>query len=409
MTDHDKPVTHKNRFETFMTLLEYKKEVGLFTLFLLILVLSDLAYFGIYFAIVLLVYIALFKKNAWVRAFDGDALLLLCFSLSQFAFLILGENQGLQILTISTFLPTLGYLTGKILVPNKMNQKNIFFLVLFLVIAFSFVGWASVVLNLIEKGFAQSNRSIQKISTGNTVLATGMAQYFIFNMTLLGLFLVNRKRLNLLVNVILLFFYITSLLCVFRLGSRTCIVITALTTILSMFYAFANQNYKENLKLVIAIAVVVSAVVFLVPFDLDSAYLSVLGERLQDPNASESSSAGGRTELWSNSIGKLFTHPLGWESRQYAHNMWLDLARSVGIIPLVFLMIFNAKNFINLVKLVKRSPKNILVNSSLITLSIAAILYFFVEPVLEASIFLFTFYCILQGIVKKNIQIHKST
>ncbi|MEL6918271.1 MAG: hypothetical protein AAFO99_11140, partial [Bacteroidota bacterium] len=68
--------------------------------------------------------------------------------------------------------------------------------------------------------------------------------------------------------------------------------------------------------------------------------------------------------------------------------------------PLVFLLIFNIMNLVTLRNIYKLKGNNTGINTTFMLFTFATLLFFFVEPVLEGSIFAFTTYCLFQGILK---------
>jgi hypothetical protein len=309
-------------------------------------------------------------------------------------------------LVIQGIFPGFFYLFGKILINKKISKKQIILLLVILGVSFSLTSVISVVLNLLNGGFAQTNRLIPVFWTGAYVKATGLSGYLTYNMLILGIIISSQKIYNWLTKGILILIYIISLLCIFRLGSRTGIVLTSLTLVFAIVIVLLKQSTVKNLKFLFRLAVIGILIFNFVPLDLNADYLSTLGHRLQDPYASSSSSAGGRTKLWQNAIDNFIKYPLGWEARRYSHNVWLDVAKVGGIIPFILLIIFNFRNLYNLKTIFKFPKNNLEINVAFTLFTIGPLIYFFVEPALEGSFFVFTFFCLIQGILKGYILNH---
>ncbi|WP_437371995.1 O-antigen ligase family protein [Maribacter litoralis] len=197
----------------------------------------------------------------------------------------------------------------------------------------------SIIINLREGGFSQFTREIPLFWSGQGKKATLMAAYLTFNMCIPVIFPVKNKSISIYLKLLAGIIFIASLLSVFRLGSRTLLLICILAIIISLIYILPRQNIKENSKLFFALALFIIILPQFVPINLDAEYLSVLGSRLQESN--NTSSAGGRTSLWLQSLEKLFEYPFGWQGVgiRYSHNLWLDVARYSGLIPFILLII----------------------------------------------------------------------
>ncbi|MEL6919308.1 MAG: hypothetical protein AAFO99_16470, partial [Bacteroidota bacterium] len=331
-----------------MTLKKYINEVGVLIILLLVLHLFRAFLMAHIFAYLLFVVCVVLKKQNLYNGLDRDFLFLLLFSVTYTAFNALGDHKGFQFLVMQIIFPCFFYLLGKVLVVKGMTKKQIVTLLLAIGITYSLTSLISVWLNIIKGGFGQTSRNIAVFWSGESVLATGMAGSLRYNMLIPGVIVSFRNQLSKTFIVCLSLIYVLSLLGAFRLGSRTAIAITALTFVFALVSIFIQQSILKNLKIVFWLTAITVVIIKFFPLNLDLEFFSVLGQRLQDPYASSSTSAGGRTELWEDAVSKLFTHPFGWTSKHYSHNLWLDAAKVSGLIPLVFLLIFNVMNLVTL-------------------------------------------------------------
>jgi hypothetical protein len=177
--------------------------------------------------------------------------------------------------------------------------------------------------------------------------------------------------------------------------------ICIISIVVSLLFVVPNQKLKANFKLFLALGFVALIIYLFVPLDLNANYLSTLGSRLQESD--NASSAGGRTGRWMSSINNLFTKPLGWNLNEfgYAHNLWLDVARFGGLIPLSILLIFTFRSIGKIVKLATINSEQLFFNTLLIAYTTATFLMFFVEPIMDSLnlFYFFTTFCLLQGII----------
>lgn len=143
-----------------------------------------------------------------------------------------------------------------------------------------------------------------------------------------------------------------------------------------------------------------------IPLSLDADYLSVLGDRINNPDSSSTASAGNRTQRWAKSIENLFIKPFGWSRNEfgYSHNLWFDVAQDSGLLPFIFLLIFTIRNFINTKRALFLRGKDISFKSLILTFVMAANLQFFVEPIMQGAFSMFVVYCFFQGVIKNYIE-----
>ncbi len=382
------------------------KDAGLvLLLFLLVIFLLDPYSLALYVGYLIVLFLFLFRKREIIDILDSESFILLTFSLTYSAFDFLnGNDRGIQILIVQSIFPFFFYCLGKCLISKNMNQKHILFLTLFSAIIFSLSPIATILKDLINSGFSQVNRDFNSIWDGREILATGMAGYLIYNVTI-PVFVVSKNNLlNIVEKTILLLVFFITLICSFRLGSRTIIVLSAFSLLFGAFYQLRVLELKDKFKFVVQIVSLIIILVYFVPFDLEADYFSTLGHRLRE-GTSSNASAGGRTELWSNSFDKILSNPLGWKSDKYGHNMWLDTAKVSGMIPLAFLLFYTIKSIVNAKKVFLTNNLDASLRLCFGLFTIISLIFFFGEPILEGNIFLFIFFCFQQGIIKRSMEL----
>ena len=98
-----------------------------------------------------------------------------------------------------------------------------------------------------------------------------------------------------------------------------------------------------------------------------------------------------RFQAQRNVLGQLFEYPFGGYQMDlagldYAHNVWLDLANAAGVVPFVFLTIYTLMGTFDLFKLLKSAHTQAALKYVLAGLWLALMLYYTVEPALEATV-----------------------
>lgn len=353
----------------------------------------------------LLFVITYFDGKFLIKSIDQTFLILLIFSLVYAAFYFLDMNQGIQWLIIYATFPHVFYLLGKRISNYVENENVLTHLLIFFGIIYSLTAIISVGMNIIQGGFIQIERTIPDFWTGKERLATAMGSYFVFNMSIPGLLIVAKRKLSPILKILLILIFFISLLCVFRLGSRTQIVIAIIGILVGIVYRWLSQDIFSNFKFLIVLLILIVLGLNYISIDLDTEYLSTLGQRIQESENAES--AGGRTDLWIRSIENLMEKPLGWSLDEfgYSHNLWLDTARTGSVISFILICVFTIDSFNNILKSIKVDRLAHFFKATVVLFSIIMFLQFFVEPVFDSPLFLlFIFFCIFQGCINGHTQ-----
>lgn len=389
-----------------MSLFSYIKQIGLpisFLLFIFLLNLNELLTIQIGYLMVAAVIIL--KGNTLVHNIDRDFLAILAFSFTFSLFAYFGENRGLQYLIIQATLPVIFYSLGKLMIPSKVTNKGIIYLLVTIGFVYSFTALLSIISNIVAGGFVQVERFLPSYWTGLNIKSTTWASYLIYNTILPAIVVASRKRLGIFEKIFMLAIFAVSLIASFRLGSRTLIVISILSMMLAFGYVVSKQTLLENLKFLAVSALLVLLVYFFVPFDLNSPIFSTLGQRLVNQGAVESTAtAGNRTFLWAVGVEKLVENPLGWTYHQHHHNLWLDIAKIAGFIPLLFFLLSNIFCYKSIRKIFKDLKVELGVKVTFFLFFLSTLLLFFTEPVIEGNFFSIVVYCLLLGIMNGFIK-----
>lgn len=377
-------------------------------LMLLFVMLLNPFFYGYRIAI-LFVFIIFFQNKKYLANFDSNVYLLFLFAASYEIIGSMRIDTDVTMLSIipNIFIPCLLYLVGKrISSIYSLENIRIFFL-FFISFSLSVIPLISIIIQIANGGFELSNRSMYLIWDKNTEInATGLASYFSLNLASIGLLnLSTRTSVQKKINIAILILFILSVICVIRLGSRTQLGIVLLSFLVSYLLSFSRGYFFKKL-FIIFLAISISVFIFISLSKMPE--VSILFQR-GDATDSGIGTAGGRSMRWIGSFNSIFTDPWGWKFSRYgyAHNLWLDVARVAGVIPLVFLIFISFASFKLYIKSFKilKDSHYLKVYISLILLSI--FLGFNVEPVMEGMYLLFLVFCIitgfLSGIVKAKL------
>ncbi len=383
-----------------------------FLLSILFLVFINPFFYGYRVAMLFFIFI-FFKTNFFFSNVDKNVLYLFLFACSYEMLASLrvdSLDKGFMSILPNILAPSVLYLIGKYISENcKGNQVRIF-LLFYLSVVFSIIPLISILLQIQENGFIEGTRSLYLIWDKNLeISATGLGSYFVLNMASIGLINVKKTtkiERNITIGIVILF--VLSLVCVLRLGSRTQLVL-AIVSLLGSFLLNLRQN--SFFKNVLFIASIMALTFYLINnFNENADVIKFYADRIND-NEMGVGTAGGRTERWIGGLESIVTDPFGWEFSRfgYAHNLWLDVARVAGVIPLFFLIIFTFVSFKTWLKTLKLLSSDLFMRSYIFIFFISIILLFNVEPIMEGMYLLFLLFCMFIGFLygmKKDIRIN---
>lgn len=287
------------------------------------------------------------------------------------------------------------YLVGKYLV-LKNDLKVVPIIIFVIVLALALISVISVLKDISINGFLVSamGRNVPLIgySSSFNVAATGISSRLIPIVTLCSFILLplSTKEKILIVGCAFI-----CLICGVRIQSRTLVLTTAIAFFLMTVFSWRSLSISQ--KIVLLLVFIFSS--FLVLYVLNT-YSSQLGiiERFQ---GDELESGGGRTYRLIAVAENMFKYPLGAmpNTITYAHNLWFDCARSVGLLPFMMLVFISIKYLITYLKVDRLLHGRLILKSILLLQSFSLFILFMFEPILEGIPMLFQYFCVLFGII----------
>jgi len=378
------------------------------TLLLLLITFLNPFYYGYRIAI-LFIFIVFFNSRKYIFLFDKNVFLLFLFAGSYEIFAALRPDaidKTLISIIPNIFIPSLMYLVGKKISAKYPKADTRTFFLFFISASFAFIPLISILTQILNNGFEFGQRSMYLIWDKKTEFAaTGLGSYFSLSLASIGLLNVGSKSgFQKKLNYAIIALFVLSIICVIRLGSRTQLVIVLASFLISYILTFSRKHIFKNIFF-IGTAVFLSVYLFDTLSKLPE--ISILFER-GDSGENGIATAGGRTGRWIGSFNSIFTDPWGWKFSRYgyAHNLWLDVARVSGVIPLFFLLLFTFSSFKLYVKSFKIVKYSTYLKLYITLLILSIFLGFNVEPVMDGLYLLFLIFCLfigfLAGIVKKG-------
>lgn len=187
------------------------------------------------------------------------------------------------------------------------------------------------------------------------------------------------------------------------LGNRTQLLILIVTSIvIGTLYLLERGSWSSVAKSFAGICSLI--IIFVVCYHLnlfglsDLLIKSNLAARFLEGTEMSKSNAERISQLIAG-IRNLYQHPLGGQkSQMYFHNMWLDICRIAGLIPMVLMILYNAVTVRNATCLFRNKQIDIGTRYLIISVYTGCLMNCLVEPVLEGLVSFFLSFCLINGI-----------
>ncbi len=108
-----------------------------------------------------------------------------------------------------------------------------------------------------------------------------------------------------------------------------------------------------------------------------------------------------RAALFAAGLRNLYRHPFGGQKAQYYfHNMWLDIGRVSGLIPMLLMLLYNALTLGHAVRLFRTRRLDTGARYVILCTYLGVLMNFCFEPVLEGLVGFFLAFCMVNGITE---------
>lgn len=224
--------------------------------------------------------------------------------------------------------------------------------------------------------------------TGQDVLATQHCFYIMPMLAMIIPAIIFMKKHKMICGVSLItgvFFVYHSLITLSRTPIMAFAVLCAWSLLLFLVFNRNNKKLMNFTKWLVIVGIVIVAVFFLLNWKWikDMPFVQNMGKD------------GGvlnniRFRAQRSVIVQMFEYPMGnsemyTEGMKFVHNVWLDMAKKTGLIPFGLFSIYTLISFIQVVKLLKSNIKQ--EQKYLLSgMYLAFVLYYTVEPALDANI-----------------------
>ncbi len=337
------------------------------------------------------------------RILIGVRELLLFASMLSYTLIIHTNALGIAYIVL---LPTIFAFMGKYLIcnssDNKEQKRAVYLMACTIVIGYSIHGILNSILFL-QNGFSGNARAWLDMWDGTSPAATQQVLYFLPVLSLFFsalLFIRKQFPASLFILLSSIFFLYISVITM----SRTSLVIWGIMLILECFL-WCILNYKRIDWG--RFAKKVSPIWFILPIILIIAVWFFIHQHTSLLQYDWLKRNGGilnniRFQAQISAVKQLFVYPMGGYQMdlaglKYAHNVWLDLANAAGLIPFTLFAAYTILSFIDIVRLLVSDLVSSDTKYILSSLYFAFILYYLVEPALDASVLYLLPWCFING------------
>lgn len=232
-----------------------------------------------------------------------------------------------------------------------------------------------------------------------TATGSGFLNTMIFSSLVYGLVLEKRRWMKLLLTA-------GAAVCLaysFLLGTRTQLLILAVVSLTALLLLRKEPEYRGSCgKILLAAGAALAAVWVCVRFDLFGIG-EILGgtnliARFTDP-AELLKSDSQRLRQFLDGCENLYLHPLGGQKEQfYFHNMWLDIGRVSGLLPLVLMIGYQTITGGHMLRLARDRELETGIRCLILCVWLGVLINFWFEPVLEGCLNFYLAFCAINGL-----------
>lgn len=329
---------------------------------------------------------------------DKDTIWIILFSCSYY---IIEYFNGIVNSNFESFshlvCPLTFFLLGKRIVSKSRDIYEIECCVLLIAMFATLYLFIESVLDAFQYGVIKIMRNLGSGET-ETMSATILGLIASLGIACISITLTNRKKNK---GLFFLSFVITllALFSIIHLVTRTGLFVLAITFICVIVY-LSKSNFKDVIIVIVTFVLLYYLLVAL--GIINEELVQIYADREQNYDYSIAT-GGGRFERWNLALNYLFSYPVGWQktlySVSYVHNLWLDIARSVGLIPFLLMIYISVLNYRITFSLFKINGDDII--SILIGFNSCMFASAFVEPVLEGVSTYFYLIFLIWGIQKQ--------
>lgn len=361
--------------------------------------------------------VSIYKKSTFKITID--MILIWLFSMTYYLILVyhrssggIGEIITLLIGPLASF--TIGFVIFK--ANNNIVSKTVIALVLgnfihgFLnmMTYFRLYGFSISVIG--ARRFPDIWRGIQWSATLQGTLYTLMVSLLFYSIILL----IRKEKRGL--SILLIMSIAFSLMASFIMGNRSLIVIMFISFVSNviLYSILIKKNPLKIIQIIGIIVIIALLITALYRNNILGIREFIEGSTWYMRSNIVLSTEDPRIFLYKSATSQMFDYPFGGYSMHlgsssYVHNLWLDVLYATGLIPFSFLCWYTIKTIKNLVRLLKQKHTDIEFKIFIFSIYTGFLLNFMVEPILEGVPYMFVSFCLINGMIRKQIDLYKET
>ncbi|HSV88432.1 MAG TPA: hypothetical protein VLH61_07300 [Bacteroidales bacterium] len=341
-----------------------------------------------------------YLKHALVP--DKNTIILLLFGATYVVFSSFNVDFSIRTVYAFVYLPFLAYFAGKVSNARLRSEKSLIVLLLLFSVSVAFIYLFSVLESYMQDDVIGERvtdlRFMSRTEDTMVRAATGVGMHLAPLLAFLPVFLFGNqgiaKRATILGALITVFAAIASAL----IATRTPIGLVGLLLVFVFLYNIKNQSLFK--KLILSLMALSLVYVFTyVDFEAIEITSGIYARFQQD----DVGNFGLRLMMWEEGFRNIFLYPWGGEFLRYNfyHNLWLDLRKIGGVVPMIFLLVFSVSSVQLVVAMLANNNISLQLRSLMGAMFIAVFALMFLEPVIEGSMVIFLFYIFLVGFIKQ--------
>ena len=289
------------------------------------------------------------------------------------------------------------------------NSKKIEYNIILPIIMFALGAFTYYFINFILN-FGNTNRNGIDVWSGEIMSATGQAMLASLGVAIFIALLFSdyKLRIKLLSMMGLVIVFLYNLI----LAGRTLLFLALILTVVCFLYKMKHSDSEHKVSIFFVVLFVV-LILYLAYMEnwfgiQDMVHNSNLWNRFDELELTEDS-RNERKQLY---LKNLFSFPWGGNGLRdlvggYAHDIFLDCYSDAGIITVFLLLAFIVVSISKTLEFVLTTQINYSVKLIVLSVNIATIICFFVEPIFQGMPWLFSAYCFTQGIIMKSLNFVK--
>jgi len=369
---------------------------GLLFVILLIGLSRIIGIWGMY--IFLLMLPLLYAKKRSSNRIDSTQITILIFSITYTLFIITNNlPYGISDVVYFLIYPLLFYNTGKYF--GKKYSEN-YLLTILLVLLITQAGYwlILVLLNIANGEFVNIHRNfvfndkefaVTLVGVSFALLASGIVLFWV---KAENIFQLKVKR-------IIIAFGILGLICSIYFLNRSIIAIISICIFFVLLFRIFKGQYNKVITIIISIALF--GIAFSFTPQGNTIFNSYKERELSESESSAFMTGGGRIARWKDSIESIIDEPFGGGKSEwvYAHNLWLDVGKRGGIIPLFFLFLATIITTAQMIRVYLAKRYSYLFKIYLSIIFITFIVTCSIEPIIQGAFNHFLLMLLFWGIL----------